>query len=70
MPYSSDTIRRMLNIHSSRFTLREQIVLAARHGLMGEPPMLPQEVSKRLGIKPEAVANIEQKANRKIAQGF
>ena len=57
---------RLLRVASRELTARERHVLEARYGLGGHDPRTLREVGEELGLTPQRVAQIEQRALDKL----
>jgi RNA polymerase sigma factor (sigma-70 family) len=59
-------VERLLRIADRELTPREWLVLEARYGLGGGEPRTLREVGEQLGVTPQRVAQIEERALRKL----
>jgi RNA polymerase primary sigma factor len=56
----------LLRVAAKELTPRERRVLEARYGLEGREPQTLREVGEELGLTPQRVAQIEQRALDKL----
>jgi RNA polymerase sigma factor (sigma-70 family) len=59
-------VQRLLRIADRDLTPRERSVLEARYGLGGREPRTLREVGEEFGVTPQRVAQIEERALRKL----
>jgi RNA polymerase sigma factor (sigma-70 family) len=66
---SADT-ERLLKVAERMLTPRERLILEARHGLGGLEPQTLREVGEELGLTPQRVAQIEERALQKLREAL
>jgi RNA polymerase sigma factor (sigma-70 family) len=59
-------VERLLRIADRELTARERGILEARYGLGGKDPQTLREVGEELGLTPQRVAQLEQRALGKL----
>jgi RNA polymerase sigma factor (sigma-70 family) len=66
---SADT-ERLLKVAERMLTPRERLILEARYGLGGLEPQTLREVGEELGLTPQRVAQIEERALQKLREAL